>query len=81
VTNVRVGFGVSTDDGIGSFGSWNMETTIVFKSKFMHTSSIIFAIKNLYFYKVCRLRFLNKHVKVIIVALLLAVGITFILVS
>jgi hypothetical protein len=57
VSDVRVGVGVLADDGIGSFGSWNVETTTVFKSKFVHISSIIFVIKSPYFYKVCRLRF------------------------
>jgi hypothetical protein len=52
-----VGVGVSIDDEIRSFRSWNMETIIVLKNKFVHISSIILASKNLYFYKVCRLRF------------------------
>jgi hypothetical protein len=54
VINVKVGVGVSTYDEIGSFGSWNMETAIVFKSKFVHISSIFFVIKSPYFYKVCK---------------------------
>jgi hypothetical protein len=57
VIDVKVGVGVSIDDGIKSFGSWNMETTIVFRSKSMHISLVILATKSPYFYKVCRLRF------------------------
>jgi hypothetical protein len=47
VINVKVG--ISIDDGIGSFGSWNMEMTITFRSKFVHISSIILATKALTF--------------------------------
>ncbi len=79
--NVKVRVEVSADDAIGSFGSWNMETTIVLRSKSMHISSIIFATKSPYFYKVCRLWFLNKHVKAIIAAFLMVDGIIFILIS
>jgi hypothetical protein len=59
VINVKVGIGVgvSKDDEIGSFGSWNMETAIVFRSKFVHISSIFFVIKSPYFYKVSKRRF------------------------
>jgi hypothetical protein len=81
VINVKVGVGVSTYDEIGSFGSWNMETIIVLRSKSMHISSIILTTKSLYFYKVCKLRFSSKHVKVIIATFLMANGITFILIS
>ncbi len=79
--NVKVKVEVSVDDGIGSFGSWNMETTTILISKSMHISSITLATKSLYFYKVCKLRFLSKHVKVIIATFLMANGITFILIS
>jgi hypothetical protein len=57
VINVYVRVEVSVDDGIRSFGSWNMETTIVLKNKSMHISSILLATKITYFYKVCILRF------------------------
>jgi hypothetical protein len=57
VINVKVKVEVLADDGIGSFGSWNMETATVFRSKFMHISSVILATKSPYFYKMCRLRF------------------------
>jgi len=81
VINVTVKVEVSANDGIGSFGSWNMEMIIVLRSKSMHISSITLATKSLYFYKVCKLRFLSKHVKVIIAAFLMANGITFIIIS
>jgi len=57
VTDVRVGVRVLAYFGITSFGSWNMEMIIVFTSKTVHISSIIFATKSPYFYKVCKLRF------------------------
>ncbi len=57
MTDVKVGVGVSADDGTGSFGSWNMETATVLRSKSVHISSAILAAKSPYFYKVCRLRF------------------------
>jgi hypothetical protein len=80
VINVEVRAKVSVDDGIGSFGSWNMEMTIVLRNKSMHISLVIFATKSPYFYKVCILWFLNKHVKAIIAAFLMVDGITFILI-
>ncbi len=46
----------------------------------MHISLVIFATKSPYFYKVCILWFLNKHVKAIIAAFLMVDGITFILI-
>jgi hypothetical protein len=36
VNNVNVRVGVLVNDGIGSFGSWNMEMAIVFKIKYLH---------------------------------------------
>jgi hypothetical protein len=59
----------------------NMETTSVLRSKFVYITSIIIATKSPYFYKICKLRFLNKHVKAIIAAFLLAIDIIFIFVS
>ncbi len=57
VTDVKVGLRVLTNVGIGSFGSWNKETTIVLRSKYVHISLVILTTKSPYFYKACRLRF------------------------